>query len=1075
LIGTQGTTQCIFPLPIGKNIGKQYAIGLPEKCTCPELHSIRYSSEDKGFWVTFSATDRKTTKTKEAHVLLLEGESGKAAVVTLHEYKLQKVRNKLIDGYKEAKERGDFYFDTPLPCPELISTTGQTQWVFPLPYVDPLNEKNINIGKSCTIGLPRNCTSPEIHSIRYSSEDKGFWVTFSATDVETKNIETAHVLLLEGESGKAAVVTLHEYKLQKVRNKLIDGYKEAKEREDFYFDTPLPCPELISTTGDTQWIFPLPIGKNIGKSCTIGLPTKCTAPELHSIRYSSEDKGFWVTFSATDEETKNIETAHVLLLEGESGKAAVVTLHEYKLQKVCNKLIDGYKEAKERGDFYFDTPLPCPELIAADGTTQCIFPLPIGKNIGKQCPIGLPTECTSPELHSIRYSSEDKGFWVTFSATDKKTNKIETAHVLLLEDVSGKAAVVTFRQYIRNKLIDGYKEAKERGDFYFDTPLPCPELIGADGTTQCIFPLPIGKNIGKRCPIGLQKNCTSPELLSIRYSSEDKGFWVTFSATDEKANKIETAQVLLLEGESGKAAVVTLRQYIRNKLIAGYKEAEKKGFFHFDTPLPCSELIGTNGQTKINLPLPNKENTNIGKKCGVGLTNNCISPELHSISYQKDEPSGYWVTFSAYSENTGEHRLVRVLFSDKPGVKGRKAILQQEIIGGSDKLPMEFISTSEDRTKNKQKKLENTELATVLQPTKPMPLVAKGLAFEQVVGVLLAALNPEASIIGQYCLQVEAKKGVAGSGIYRVRVDWCVKSEGEEKGKEKIKEVKWGNATSNINETYHKHAEHLDGRDYWLVMLKKNEEVPHYTLFSELAEKSELKDKLLELVAKLTEIENMALESSALNNEAILRFNAINRYLYSGLKESCKLKGAARIAALSSLIGNLLSCSDDKLTAFCDAKGHKHFFSGLEANFFWNGKLYSTRIKLKDLHSEDQHIYDTGFSFTDRLIGGTTWTFARKFDRDLRVMLELVEPKVPRQHPVKIVEGDRNAHGWFMKPKISLGGLKIPTPLVAPKTVTEMENYGIKLKSFLGEHGYVLKDEDITFAIEYCDEVGSRV
>lgn len=259
-------------------------------------------------------------------------------------------------------------------------------------------------------------------------------------------------------------------------------------------------------------------------------------------------------------------------------------------------------------------------------------------------------------------------------------------------------------------------------------------------------------------------------------------------------------------------------------------------------------------------------------------------------------------------------------------------------------------------------------------------------------------------------------------------------------------------------------------------MLTENEEVQcRYTLFSELAEKSELKDKLLDLVAKLTQIENMAHESSALNNEAILRFNAINRYLYSGLKESCELKGEARITALSSLIGNLLSCSDDNLTAFCDAKGHKHFFCGLEANFFWDGKLYNTYIKLRDLHSEDQHIYDTGFSFTDHLIGGTTWTFARKFDRDLRVMLELVDPKVPRSHPVKIVEGDRNTNGWFMEPKIYLDGLEIPTPRVAPKTDTEMEDYGIELQSFLEEHGYVLKDEDLNFAIEYCNEVGRRV
>jgi hypothetical protein len=992
-------------------------------------------------------------------------------------------RDELSDSYIAArKEPGVvFHFSTPLPCSELIDAKGRSRNVLPLP-----NEKNTNIGKRCSTGLPKKCTYPELLSIRYSSEDKGFWVTFSATDRKTNKIETADVLLLEGESGEAAVVPLHEYKLQKVRNKLIDGYKEAKEAKEhkvFHFSTPLPCSELINSDGRISYALPHPNEKNIniGKRCRIGLPTKCTSPELLSIRYSIEDKGFWVTFSATDVETKKTKEAQVLLLEDVSGEAAVVTLHEYKLQKFRNKLIDGYKEAKEHKVFHFSTPLPCPELIGTDGVTQNVLPLPNEKNtnIGKHCSTGLPKKCTYPELLSIRYSSEDKGFWVTFSATDRKTNKIETADVLLLEGESGEAAVVPLHEYklqkVCNKLIAGYKEAKEHKVFHFSTPLPCPELIGTDGRTHWVFPLPIGKNIGKGCSIGLPTKCTSPELLSIRYSSEDKGFWVTFSATDEETNKIETAHVLLLEGVSGKAAVVTFRQYIRNKLIAGYKEAEKNGSFHFDTPLPCRELIGTQGTTKSALPLPNKENTNIGATLGIGLPTNCISPELHSISYQKDEPSGYWVTFSAYSGDTDEHRLVRVLFSDKPGVKGRKAILQQEIIGGSDKLPMEFSSPSEDRTKNKQKKLENTELATVLQPTKPMPLVAKGLAFEQVVGVLLATLNPEASIIGQYCLQVEAEEGVAGSGIYRVRADWCVKSEGEEKGKEKINEVKWGRATHNINETYHKHAEHLDGRDYWLVMLTENEEVPRYTLFSDLAEKSELKDKLLDLVAKLTEIENMALESSALNNEAILRFNAINRYLYSGLKESCKLKGAPRIAALSSLIGNLLSCSDDKLTAFCDAKRHKHFFSGLEANFFWNGKLYSTRIKLKDLHSEDQHIYDTGFSFTDRLIGGTTWTFARKFDRDLRVMLELVEPKVPRPHLLKIIGGDRNAHGWFMKPKIYLEGLEIPMPPVAPKTVTEMENYGIKLQSFLGEHGYVLVDDDITFAIDYCKKVGSRV
>ena len=188
------------------------------------------------------------------------------------------------------------------------------------------------------------------------------------------------------------------------RDELSHSYIAARQEPGvvFHFDTPLPCRELIGTGGRTQKALPLPIGKNIGEQCSTGLPDKCTSPKLHSIRYSSEDKGFWVTFSATNGKGETKE-AQVLLLEGESGEAAVVTLHEYKLQKVRNKLIDGYKEAKEAKEhkvFHFSTPLPCSELIGVNGYTQCSLPLPNEKNtnIGANVSTGLPTKCTSPEL-----------------------------------------------------------------------------------------------------------------------------------------------------------------------------------------------------------------------------------------------------------------------------------------------------------------------------------------------------------------------------------------------------------------------------------------------------------------------------------------------------------------------------------------------------------------------------------------------------------------------------------------------------------------------------------------------------
>ena len=67
------------------------------------------------------------------------------------------------------------------------------------------------------------------------------------------------------------------------RDELSHSYIAARQEPgvDFHFSTPLPCSELIGVDGEPQKTLPLPIGENIGKKRSIGLPARyCTSPEL---------------------------------------------------------------------------------------------------------------------------------------------------------------------------------------------------------------------------------------------------------------------------------------------------------------------------------------------------------------------------------------------------------------------------------------------------------------------------------------------------------------------------------------------------------------------------------------------------------------------------------------------------------------------------------------------------------------------------------------------------------------------------------------------------------------------------
>ena len=274
---------------------------------------------------------------------------------------------------------------------------------------------------------------------------------------------------------------------------------------------------------------------------------------------------------------------------------------------------------------------------------------------------------------------------------------------------------------------------------------------------------------------------------------------------------------------------------------------------------------------------------------------------------------------------------------------------------GSIRLPGEFNQIKKMASGSSRNLRELSSSFQISQLSK----FAKGEAFEQIAGIMLASIYPDELIIPQYCLQVNE-----GNGYYGLRADYKVGSH--------IYEIKWGGATDNILETDAKHRAALAATEtYHLLLLNPNVDikVPH-SLFEQVVSGSSLREDLLALV---TLVKDLA-ESGATEDLRTLR-----DYFYGLVMSANKYQGQKRLKLIQERLREFNSQADKIKYA---SQNCTALYSPLEAHFYFRGDLYRALITPKALCEDDPGQYSRVYKF-DQL------RFINEIDRNIAVMSEL--------------------------------------------------------------------------------------
>ena len=269
-----------------------------------------------------------------------------------------------------------------------------------------------------------------------------------------------------------------------------------------------------------------------------------------------------------------------------------------------------------------------------------------------------------------------------------------------------------------------------------------------------------------------------------------------------------------------------------------------------------------------------------------------------------------------------------------------------------------------DKAKPSRVGKKERSLATGIERrSKPLINFAKGEAFEQVAGLLLASLYPEELVIPQYCLRIEPENKYFG-----MRADYKVGNE--------IYEVKWGKASGNIIDTYNKHNKYLpEGMNYRLLMLEANGEVGvPYDHFDMVAARSPLKKPLQQLVVYIREL---------VDQDAGFALEDLRNYLYGLVMKANKSQGADRLGFIAEELSGLLAIEADERCNYM--KPHSYaLYSPLEAYCEYEGKLWRDLIEVRTLDLERPGQYELRHYLNNL-------SFEKQVDRDIAVVLEMTE------------------------------------------------------------------------------------
>ena len=235
-----------------------------------------------------------------------------------------------------------------------------------------------------------------------------------------------------------------ERKLKPHQKELLEYYRKARESKGFI---PFPNPDsvrndLIGPNGELQSSFLLPNGEPVGKGACIGLPPPCKNRKLLGLEYSAKDNGYWLRFTGENKERETQES-WVLVSNDKSGKEAIKSFKPHQKEQ-----LDLYRKATVSPGF-MSSPNPDSvrnDLIGTEGPLQISFLLPNGETLGDEVSIGLPKDCKNPQFHELKYSAEDKGFWIKISGTSKR-GRTRTVEILVSDDphARGEEAILKIK------------------------------------------------------------------------------------------------------------------------------------------------------------------------------------------------------------------------------------------------------------------------------------------------------------------------------------------------------------------------------------------------------------------------------------------------------------------------------------------------------------------------------------------------------------------------------------------------------------------------------------------------------
>ena len=666
LVSKNGTAQYKFPLRNGGTLGDNSGLGLPDPSTNPVITAIEKLERPSAFKITFAALDANQ-QAVTSRMLLLSDVKGRSAFRTETE---QQAEN-LVYLYSQVTAGIPIDY-LPLDISSLFGKRGKLSSTFPFPSGERL-------GAATSIGFNDSHRDFRVDAIHQDTSDRGVWITISAS-YEKNSRESVKILLRHGAHGREAVRTPLDVQIDNVREVYDQVGSESK-----CSNLPLDISLLISPSGRTSSLFPLPGGVAIGRDSSIHLASKCHNAILEKVELSSSPKGVWLTISAEVGTGERLQSRS-LFLHSEGGSQAIRSEQELQsesLTTLYRQILKGAPTTK--------LPLDVSLLFNSAGKINPFFPLLDGSSIGTLCAIALPSPCRNVQLEKIELADGIEGVWLTVSGLNKHGDR-KNSRIILISGKSGLEAVkrdITWQAECLARLYEG----AEKGLITSKLPLDVFPLVNAYGKTQLIFPLPGGLTVGAYIALRLPTQCTSVQVVDIKPSVEDGGMWVTFSGVG-KDGETKTSTALLRSGRQGDDAIKFKQDLQIDELQRMYAAAaagnEIKGL-----PLDISCLVLDNGKMSGCFPIPG--GGTIGKSPGFGLPIRCSEPFLEELRAAEDN-SGVWLTMSALNLAQERVRATFLLLSGKHGydaVKTEREI-QAEALSSLYKqiLQQNFLTTA---------------------------------------------------------------------------------------------------------------------------------------------------------------------------------------------------------------------------------------------------------------------------------------------------------------------------------------------------------------------------------------------